>query len=170
MNTEKKIIAPIVLKDAKIVATQKNFRGERKQFNDQGVRNFVVIIDPDKVDIPSLIEKGWNIKQGKPNPEDPDYEPPYFLRVKVRYFPAEDERSRMNPRITAVTRAGDLVIDEENVGDLDRDDIIKANMTITGRWSESPTYTGITAYLRKMYVRIWEDDEDDDLREGLFDD
>ena len=69
MNTEKKIIAPIILKDAKIVATQKNFRGERKQFNDQGVRNFVVIIDPDKVDVPSLIDKGWNINRASRIPK-----------------------------------------------------------------------------------------------------
>ena len=63
-----------------------------------------------------------------------------------------------------------MMVDEENVGDLDTAQIIKANMTIRGRWSESPTYTGVTAYLDKLVVRIYEEEGSlDDLKEGIMD-
>lgn len=170
METVRKQIEPLVLKDVKIPMKTRNFRGEeRRPYNAKGERNFSIIVDPEQVDIQELIEKGWNIRQGKPNAEDPDYVPPYFLRVKVKFFPDGDERARLNPKIVVLTSAGEMLMDEESVGDLDTDEIMKCNMTISGRWSESPNYTGITAYLRKMAVRLCEDDDLEGLKEGLMD-
>ena len=171
METVRKQIAPLVLKDVKIPMKTLNFRGEaRPPYNAQCERNFSIIVDPEQVDVQDLIEKGWNIRHGKPNPEDPDYEPPYFLRVKVKFFPLNDDRARMNPKVIVITSAGDMLMDENSIGDLDTDEIMKANLTISGRWSESPTYTGITAYLRKMAVRLCEDDDLEGLKDGLMDD
>lgn len=171
MENVRKQIEPLVLKDVKIPMKTRNFRGEeRPPYNAKGERNFSIIIDPEQVDIQDLIDKGWNIRQGKPNPEDPDYEPPYFLRVKVKFFPNGDDRARLNPKVIVITSAGDMLMDEESIGDLDTDEIMKANLTISGRWSESPTYTGVTAYLRKMAVRLCEDDDLESLKDGLMDD
>ena len=171
METARKQIEPLVLKDVKIPMKTRNFGGaERPPYNAKGERNFSIIVDPEQVDIQELIDKGWNIRQGKPNPEDPDYEPPYFLRVKVKFFPANDDRARLNPKVIVITSAGDMLMDEDSIGDLDTDEIMKANMTISGRWSESPTYTGVTAYLRKMAVRLCEDDDLESLKDGLMDD
>ena len=170
METVRKQIEPLVLKDVKIPMKTRNFRGEeRPPYNAKGERNFSIIIDPEQVDIQELQEKGWNIRQGRPNPEDPDYVPPYFLRVKVKFFPEGDDRARLNPKIVVMTSAGEMLLGENDVGDLDNDEIMKCNMTISGRWSESPTYTGITAYLRKMALRLCEDDDLEGLKEGLMD-
>lgn len=170
MENVRKQIEPLVLKDVKIPMKTRNFRGEeRPPYNAKGERNFSIIIDPEQVDIQELQEKGWNIRQGRPNPEDPDYVPPYFLRVKVKFFPEGDDRARLNPKIVVMTSAGEMLLGENDVGDLDNDEIMKCNMTISGRWSESPTYTGITAYLRKMALRLCEDDDLEGLKEGLMD-
>ena len=170
MENVRKQIEPLVLKDVKIPKKTRNFRGEeRPPYNAKGERNFSIIIDPEQVDIQELQEKGWNIRQGRPNPEDPDYVPPYFLRVKVKFFPEGDDRARLNPKIVVMTSAGEMLLGENDVGDLDNDEIMKCNMTISGRWSESPTYTGITAYLRKMALRLCEDDDLEGLKEGLMD-
>jgi hypothetical protein len=70
-----------------------------------------------------------------------------------------------------VSSHGEMMMDEANVGDLDTAQIVKANLTIRGRWSESRTYTGVTAYLSKMVVRVFEDDGSlDDLKAGIMDD
>ena len=171
MENVRKNIEPLVLKDVKIPMKTRNFRGEeRLPYNSKGERNFSVIIDPEQVDVKELIDKGWNIRQGKPNPEDPDYIPPFFLRVKVKFFPANHDLAYLNPKVVVVTSSGEMLMDETSIGDLDTDEIMKANMTISGRWSESPTYTGVTAYLRKMAVRLCEDDDLDGLMDGLMDD
>ena len=58
-------------------------------------------------------------------------------------------------------------LDEETVKSLDKDEILKANVTITGRWMESPTYTGVVAYLKKLAVTVSEDDDMADMFDGL---
>jgi hypothetical protein len=72
--------------------------------------------------------------------------------------------------VLKVTSAGELPMDESNIGDLDRDDIVRANITISGRWNDTPTYKGISAYLKKMVVRVSEDDDMTDMMDGIMDD
>ena len=167
-------VEPIVIKNAKIVMKNRNFKGESiPPYNAAGERNFSVLLDPEQVDIQEMIALGWNVKFGKPNLEDPDDVPPAFLRVKVKYNqPGDRNLDRLNPKISMFTSAGETVIDEETVGNLDSVEIVKANLTIRGSWKESPTYTGVVAYLKTMAVRIYEDDEDaiSDMREGIMDD
>jgi hypothetical protein len=174
-NTVRKNIEPLILKDMNIPYNTerwkpRNFRGmQMGRFNAEGDRNFCIFVDPKQVDVDKLIEDGWNIKKNE-NPRDPQAEPTYLLRVKVKYHPLDDDLSRLNPKILVVTSKGEMMMDEENVGDLDTAQIIKANLTIRGRWSESPTYTGITAYLSKMVVRIYEEEGSlDDLKVGIMD-
>lgn len=164
----KKFINPLVLKDAKIVMKTRNFSGNNPgQFDQPGARNFSVFLDPEKVDIQALKEEGWNVKFGKPNPEDPDYIPGAFLRVKANWFPLNDSRSGMNPMVFKSVGGEMMRLDEETVKCLDTDEILKANMTITGRWMESPMYTGVVAYLKKLAVTVSEDDDMADMFDGL---
>ena len=172
----RKIIEPIILKNINIpYNTEKwhprNFQGlEVNKYNREGNRNFCIFLDPEQVDCEKLIEEGWNIKVNR-NESDPQAEPSYMLRVKVQYHPLDSELARLNPKILEVTSKGEMMMDEGNVGDLDTAQIVKANLTIKGRWSESATYTGVTAYLAKMVVRVFEDDGDlDDLKAGIMDD
>lgn len=175
-NTVRKNIEPLILKDMSIPYntecwTPRNFRGlEIGQYNREGDRNFCIFLDPAKVDVEKLMEEGWNIKKNE-NPCDLQAEPTYLLRVKVKYHPEESELARLNPKIMMVSSHGEMMMDEQNVGDLDTAQIVKANLTIRGRWSESRTYTGVTAYLSKMVVRVFEDDGSlDDLKAGIMDD
>ena len=180
-TVERKRIEPLILKNVQIPANRikpdgtevhpRNFSGiPVPPYNKNGERNFTIILDPEQVDIDDLLEKGWNIHQGRAREDDPDFVPNYYLRVKVKFHDADSDLSRMNPRIIKVTSKGELPLDVNNVGDLDRDEIIKANLMITGRWNESQTYTGVSAYLKKMVVRINEDDDMSDLTEGIMDD
>lgn len=174
-------IEPLILKNVIIPANRKkpdgtethprNFRGIKyPPYNANGERNFTIILDPEQVDIADLISKGWNIKQGNRREDDPDYIPNYYLRVKVKYHPLDSNMARLNPRVLKVSGGGELPMDEGNIGDLDQDDIVKANMTISGRWSDTPTYKGVSAYLKKMVVRVSDDDDLEDLMAGIMDD
>ena len=58
-------------------------------------------------------------------------------------------------------------LDEETVKTLDNDEILKCNITVTGRYMESPTYTGVVAYLKKMVVQVSEDDDMADMYDGI---
>lgn len=167
-ETPKKFIAPLVIKDVRIVMKTRNFSGLNPgKFDRPGARNFSIFLDPEKVDIQKLQEEGWNVKFGKPNPEDPDDVPSAFLRIHANWFPLDDSRSCMNPMIFKSVGGEMIRLDEETVKSLDKDEILKANVTITGRWMESPTYTGVVAYLKKLAVTVSEDDDMADMFDGL---
>ena len=167
-NAQTKFIEPLVVKDAHIVMKTRNFSGNNPgKFDRPGARNFSIFLDPEKVDIPKLQEEGWNIKTGKPNPEDPDDIPSSFLRIHANWFPLDDRRSGLNPMIIKSVGGEQIRLDEETVKALDSDEILKCNLTITGRWMESPTYTGVVAYLKKMVVQVSEDDDMADMFDGI---
>lgn len=165
-NTNKKFIEPLVIKDVKIVMKTRNFSGNNPgKFDRPGARNFSIFLDPEKVDIAKLQEEGWNVKTGKPNPEDPDDIPACFLRVHANWFPLNDSRSGLNPMIIKIIGGEQIRLDEETVATLDNDEILKCNVTITGRYMDSPTYKGVVAYLKKMVVQVSEDED----MSGMFD-
>lgn len=165
---QRKFIEPLIIKDVHIVMKTRNFGGGNPgQYDKPGARNFSIFIDPEKVDIAKLQEIGWNIKFGKPNPEDPDDIPSAFLRIHANWFPLDDSRSGMNPMIIKSVGGQKILLDEKTVKQLDTDEILKANVTITGRWMESPTYTGVVAYLKKLVVSVSEDEDMSDMFEGI---
>ena len=167
-NAQRKFIEPLVVKDARIVMKTRNFSGNNPgKFDRPGARNFSIFLDPEKVDIAKLENEGWNIKHGKPNPEDPDDIPSCFLRIHANWFPLEDSRSGLNPMIVKIVGGEQIRLDEETVKALDNDEILKCNLTVTGRYMESPTYTGVVAYLKKMVVQVSEDDDMADMLDGI---
>lgn len=171
MDTTKKFIEPLVIKDVRIVMKTRNFSGNNPgKFDKPGARNFSIFLDPDKVNIPKLQAEGWNIKFSAPNKEDPDAVPSAFLRVHANWFPLDDSRSGMNPMIFKSVDGQMIRLDEETVKSLDVDEILKANVTITGRWMDSPTYRGVVAYLKKLAVTVSSDNDMAEMFEGLVDD
>ena len=176
MESTKKQVEAIKLENIQIPYNTenwqpRNFRGlERLPYNREGERNFCVFLDPEQVDCEQLISEGWNIKKTESR-NDPQADPSYMLRVKVKYHPENSDLKRLNPRVLICTQNGEMMMDEDNIGDLDSAQIMKASMVISGRWSDTPTYTGVTAYLKKLVVRVYEDDASlDDLKEGLMED
>ena len=167
-NATRKFIEPLVIKDAHIVMKTRNFSGNNPgRFDRPGARNFSIFLDPEKVDISKLQAEGWNIKVGKPNPEDPDDIPSCFLRIHANWFRLDDRRSGMNPMIIKIVGGEQIRLDEETVKCLDTDEILKCNLTITGRYMESPTYTGVVSYLKKMVVQVSDDGDMADMFDGM---
>lgn len=181
-NVNKKPAQEIILRDMQIPYNTerwqpRNFRGlERivggRMVNGEGKRNFCIFLPSvvdraivrgakqkewDKVDCDTLIEDGWNISKSE-NPTDPMAEPSYMLRVKVKYHPVGSDLERLNPKVLICTQNGEMEMDEENIGDLDNAQIIKAALTVRASWQVTPSYTGYVAYLEKIVVRVYEDE------------
>lgn len=181
MENTKKPSQKIILKDMHIPYNTerwqpRNFRGlERinpktgKLVNREGERNFCIFLDPTQVDCEQMKEDGWNISKSE-NPTDPQAEPSYMLRVKVRFHPEGSDLERLNPRVKLVTNDGSMMMDEENIGDLDNAQIVKANLAINGTWKVTPSYVGYVAYLSSLVVRVYEDQGSlEELEEGIMD-
>lgn len=180
----------IILKDMTIpYNTEKwqprNFRGMERVnngriVNAEGKRNFCIFLpqsinrivgnQEEWVSGDQLIEDGWNISKSE-NPTDPQAEASYMLRVKVKYHPDDSDLARLNPKVRVVTASGGTMdMDEENIGDLDNMQIVKANITIRATWQVTPSYVGYVAYLNKLVLRIFEEAGGmDELMEGIMD-
>lgn len=142
MSNERKTIA---IENAHLFF--KNFSGEQTAFNRAGDRNFCVFIDPEIA--PKLKEDGWNIRML--NPRDDGDEPRPYIQVKVSY-------KNIPPRIYLMTSRKKRMLDEETVGELDIVDIQSCDLIITPyEWTINGK-SGISAYLKTMYV-VMEEDE-----------
>jgi hypothetical protein len=118
-----------------------NLEGRKSDFNKNGVKNFIVVIE-DENDALALIENGWNIKKKVFDEDDDMFE--YRLEVKVNYD------STRPPKIYKITRRSEMLLDEEEAADLDNEDPIQVDLIITGsRWNVQGA-TGIKAYLSEM--------------------
>lgn len=124
----------------------RNFTGKAGEFNQEGDRNFAVILPGDVVD--KLVDDGWNVRFRDPREEGD--EPIAYLSIKVSY------RNRP-PKVAMITERGRTMLDEGTVSLLDWVDIQTVDMFINPyRW-EKAGKTGISAYLDSIYVTINED-------------
>ena len=131
--------------DARIIF--RNFRGEASKFNNEGNRNFALII-PDEETAEELQKEGWNVKI-KP-PRDEDDEPFMFLPIKVHF-------NDRGPSIYLQTGSHQNKLTEKTVGCLDNIDIESVDMDIRpydwviqeGTPNEK---SGRAAYLQSMRV------------------
>lgn len=193
-NVNKKPAQTIILKDITIpYNTEKwqprNFRGlERvangRIVNAEGKKNFVIFLPQsvnrimrvngqhldEWVECDQLIEDGWNISKNT-NPTDPQADPSYMLRVKVKFHPEGSDYEQLNPKVRIVNSSGaTMEMDDENIGDLDNMQIEKANITVRATWQTTPSYTGYVAYLNKLVLRVYEEAGGmDELMEGILD-
>lgn len=148
--------------DAKLI--WKNFRGLQTDFNDEGNRNFCVLISGGEfdngreimnLDAEEMAEAlraeenrfgvGWNVKVKLP--KTPDQSPYHFLKVKVNF---NDRGPRVYVRTSE--RAKPRMLDEETVGMLDRIDILCADLTIRPFDGEARMGAYRSAYLQSIDV------------------
>lgn len=142
----------MIIKNEKLVNIEnarifwKNFSGKESRYNREGDRNFEVEI-PDEQVAQEMAADGWNVKIRPPREEgDP---PSYHMPVAVsyRHYP---------PSIYKITSRRKVLLDEETVGSLDRDEIINVDLVLRGSSWEVNGTSGIKAYVRDMYVTIEE--------------
>ena len=143
----------IKIENARIVF--RNFRGEEKKspngkiVNRKGQRNFSVVIE-DPVMAEELAAEGWNIKHFRPR-EDEEDEPGAYLPVKVSF-------DKKPPHIYMVSGKTKKLLDEETVGTVDIAEIASVDLTITPYNYEVDGRSGISAYVKTMFINIVEDD------------
>ncbi len=124
----------------------RNFSGRNDKYN-PGRRNFSVIIDDPK-EAEALREEGWNIKEYQPDPEEP---PIYRLEVRVKFEP-------FRPTIWLVTNSGGKsLLNEDTIDILDDSEIENIDLVIRPYCWEMNGKSGISAYVKTMYVTIVED-------------
>lgn len=120
-----------------------NFAGAKKIYNDEGKRNFLVVI-PDQEMADALMDKGWNVSI-KPAREEGDT--PYMhLKVNVSYRYG-------GPKVYLVSGDKITTLDEDTISMLDRIDISSVDMDIIpSKWSRPDGSSGQSAYLQAMRV------------------
>ena len=144
MARNKKAPDNIVIEDARLVF--RNFQGKEGVYNNEGKRNFCVLLDPD--DAQDLLDKGWNVKFLKPR--DEEEEPAPYLQVSVNF----DVRP---PKILLITSKGKTTLDEDTVILLDWADIETADVSIRPYVWEVNGSSGVKAYCKTLAVKIVED-------------
>lgn len=148
-----KKLKSVVLEDVQIMF--KNFSGREGKFNRDGDRNFCAVLDPKTAELMS--KDGWNIRSLDPREEGD--EPLHYIQVKVNYG------GFTPPRIVMITSRGKSTIDESEVNLLDLSIIEHADLIINPYQWEVNDKTGVTAYLKSLYVTI----QEDELEQKYFD-
>ena len=146
--------ANIIVDDAQIIF--RNFRGIDRGYNPKHEKSFSLLVDPDRFDIDSMRDDGWNLKQLKPREGYEDEPINYHLPITVRWdnFP---------PLIYLVTKAEGgkyrrTRLDEETSFMIDTAEIANVKLEIShGKTYDFNGKVGIKAYLKKMYIELVED-------------
>ncbi len=149
MMSDQKVSSNFRIEGAKLIF--KNFQGKRTEFNDEGNRNFGVLLSDE--DAERLKEDGWRVRYLNPREDDPEQYRQPWLSVKVKFNPYP-------PVIVLINSRGKKRLDEETVDQLDWSIIKNCDLII--RPYNYPAVkgrpAGIAAYLKAIYVTISEDE------------
>ena len=126
----------------------RNFSGRESQFNQQGRRNFCVVI-PDEEMVEKLRTDGWNVRELRPREEGDT--PTYYIQVTVRF-------ENVPPNVYMVTRKNKVRLDEGSIDTLDYAELRNVDLIITPYHWTTATGEGIKAYLKTGYFVIEEDE------------
>lgn len=137
-------IEDLMIEDARIIF--RNFAGVAKQFNEEGKRNFNLVIPEEAAD--GMQEAGWNIKYLKPREEGDSPQP--ILKVNVSY-------KHRPPVVVLITSKGRTNLGEEDIDVLDWQEIENVDLRVSPSKWDMNGRQGVSAYLRSIYVTIRED-------------
>lgn len=131
----------------------RNFSGKGSDFNPEGRRNFCMDVDPE--DAEQMRQDGWNIKSKDFDNGDGTVTTIYYLKIQLSYK-FEDSA----PQIFRISGDNMVQLTERTVSSLDWEEIEHVDLQITPyNWTRNNgAITGVTPYLKSMYVRVHEDD------------
>ncbi len=130
---------------AKIVF--RNFSGNKDIYNERGDRTFSLVLSEE--DAQALINEGYNVKYPKPREDGEQLNPTLKVKVKFGDYP---------PNIVMITSSGKTKLDVDSVNVLDFAEINNIDLIITPYEWATPTGSGVTAYLKSMFITIREDE------------
>ena len=151
----------LIIRNAKII--YKNFEGVGTDYNTAGDRNFCVIIEKELAD--QLAADGWNVKVSKPHPEDPDYIPYFFIKLKVQYRDRQTgQLKRYPPEIYMINSTGKHLLNETNVKVLDAKRIENADISIyPWEYEDRRTHESkVQGYVKELYATVEESELEKD--------
>lgn len=141
----------IVLEDVRLLF--RNFSGKADKYNREGDRNFSVALNP--VLAERMAADGFNVKLLPPLEDG--MEPQAYLKVTAKYRNLQGDEIQP-PNVVLITARGRTNLGEEQVGILDWADIVNVDLTIRPfSWAMSDGKSGVSAYLRSIFVTINED-------------
>lgn len=143
----------ITIENARLIF--RNFTGKETRFNPEGNRNFCVILDDNW---PNELEKdGWLVKWLEPRNVEEDRRA--YLKVKVKF-------DRIPPKIVLITSKNKTILDEDSINILDWAEIENVDLIIRPyNWKMGDGKTGVTAYLKTMYITVVEDEFESKYRD-----
>lgn len=139
----------VLMEDAHVLFL--NFEGRPGTFNQEGQRNFCVLIDPEIAE--DMLADGWNVKQLKEYEGEPG---DFYLQVECKYRDRYGNELRP-PKLQILGSRGTTRLTEENAYLLDKVDIAKVDLIFNGRVREEDGQRKIKAYLQSYFCHINED-------------
>jgi hypothetical protein len=126
----------------------KNFAGREREFNEQGKRNFSILLT-EEVARPLMAER-WNVKEMRKL--DPDSEQMYHLPVTVSY-------KVRPPAVFLITSRGKSPLGEDLVEEMDNLAFTNVDVIVNGYdwFIERTKKGGRKAYLQTMFATMYED-------------
>lgn len=126
----------------------KNFAGEAKKFNAEGVRNFSIMLG--EADALEMEKQGWNVKPLKRREEDDQQL--YHLKVAVNF-------ANRPPRCWLISSGGRTMIGEGLIGMFDQLEFTRIDLVISAYdWQLDTGASGRKAYLQSMFATMYEDE------------
>lgn len=123
---------------------QTNFSGRVNEYNEKGYRQINVVIPEDRVE--EFQDAGLLVKVNIPK-DDPDAEPTHYVKTNISYRYSK-------PSIAMIEDGYVTDIVEETISDLDEQEIIGLDITITPSYWSRNGREGYTAYARSMNVYV----------------
>lgn len=127
----------------------RNFTGKEGQYNQEGARNFGVILPEDVA--AAMDRDGWNVKYLEPREGNDEEAVTPWLSVKLNY------KAGRPPQIYVITSRGKTLLKEDTVDQLDWAEITNVDLIVRPFHYDVGGRTGIAAYAQTMYVTIEED-------------
>lgn len=133
----------VTFRDATLIF--KNFAGEQRKFNQEGDRNFSILLS--ETDGLEMLAKGWNVKPLK-RTEESD-EQLYHLKVSVNF-------SNRPPRCWLITSNGRTMLGEGMTAMFDQLESERIDLEIVAYDWEVNGNSGRKAYLQSMFYHMYE--------------